>query len=153
MKNAVHPLLSLFKNNVVSQLTFIKCSFSSSFFIRRHYTLANAHLVPLVFIPLLLRVRHPVPLHATRNAVQEDIQKKLVLHQTVSVQVVYLASSRRKQQLPLATLALSIIILPSQPALAATNVLRVLIRKRVLPLPTTAVLRQVQCSKVKQARS
>ena len=104
------------------------------FFFLIPLTLANAHLVQLVCIPLLLRVRHPVPLHATRNAVQEDIQKKLVLHQTVSVQVVYLASSRRKQQLPLATLALSIIILPSQPALAATNVLRAGIQRHlVLP--------------------
>ena len=102
------------------------------FFFLIPLTLANAHLVPLVCIPLLLRVRHPVPLHATRNAVQEDIQKKLVLHQTVSVQVVYLASSRRKQQLPLATLALSINILPSQRALAATNVLQAGIQQHLV---------------------
>ena len=74
-KTAVHPLLSLLKNNVVSQLTFIKCSFSSSFFIRRHYTLAIARLVQLVFIPLLLlRVRHPVQLHVTTNAPKENIR-------------------------------------------------------------------------------
>ena len=85
-KTAVHPLLSLFKNNVVSRLTFVKCSFSSSFFIRRHYTLANARLVQLAFIPLMLfRVRHPVQLHATRPAAQENIRQNEVSHQTVSV--------------------------------------------------------------------
>jgi hypothetical protein len=72
---AIHPLFSLFKNDV-PQLTFIKCSFSSSFFIQRRYTLADAHLVQLVFILLMLfQVRHPVQLHATRPAAQENIRQ------------------------------------------------------------------------------